>query len=137
MVRSRVWCSWNIQPRRNLNDWAIEEMGRLLALLEKCHMGDMDLHDERIWLLNKGKRFFVKSMYEALRVSAPISCPNKFVWNPQIPSKVSFFMWEPWWDQAPLINTLITRGLVITNWCCMCTSDGESSKSFGPPLIEG
>lgn len=27
MIRSRVFCSWNIRRRRNLNDWEIEEMG--------------------------------------------------------------------------------------------------------------
>lgn len=79
MIRSRVWCLWNIHPRRNHNDWENEEMRRLLALLEKSTLGDGDLQDERIRLLDEEKSFSVKSMYEALCAPAPATCPSKFI----------------------------------------------------------
>lgn len=50
MIRSKSLCSWNIQPRRNLNDWEIEEMGRLLNLLESYVLGERDLTDEMLSL---------------------------------------------------------------------------------------
>lgn len=40
MIRSRVFCSWDLKPRRNLNDWEIEEMGCLMDILEKYQLGD-------------------------------------------------------------------------------------------------
>lgn len=47
-MRIRVLCSWNIQPRRCLNDWEIEEMGRLLELLDGYSFGERDMSDEMI-----------------------------------------------------------------------------------------
>lgn len=65
-------------------------------------------------------------MYDALRPQVPLVCPYKFIWNPLIPSRVSFLIWELWWDWAPTIDYLIRRGMMIPNWCCLCKLAGES-----------
>lgn len=65
-IRSRVFYSWNIQPRRNLNDWEIGEMGWLLEVLEGYEQGNIDLHDVYVWSLDVGKGFSIKTMYNAL-----------------------------------------------------------------------
>lgn len=66
LIRSRVFWSWNIRPRRNLNDWEVEEMGSLLELLEHYEIGDEDMQDEMGWNLDEEKGFTVKSMEVAL-----------------------------------------------------------------------
>lgn len=48
MICLRVLCSWDLKPRRNLNDWEIEEMGRLLEVLDAYPVGDPGLEDEMI-----------------------------------------------------------------------------------------
>lgn len=101
-------------------------MGRLLEHLENFHLGDLERDDERIWFLDEEKGFSVKSMYEALCIPAPISFSSKVHLEPQIPSEISSFMWELWWDQAPTIDNLIAKGMVIPNWCCICISEGDS-----------
>lgn len=77
--RTGVWCSRNIHPRRNLNDWEIEEMDRPLDLLEKYNLSDRELQDERIWILDEEKKFSIKTMYVVLCVLEPASCPSNFI----------------------------------------------------------
>lgn len=48
MIRTRSLCLWNIQPRKNLNDWEIEEIGRLLAILESNEIEDKEALDEMV-----------------------------------------------------------------------------------------
>lgn len=57
MIRTRLFCSWNLHLRRNLNNWEVEEMGRLLELLESYHLGDSEVENERLWTLDS-KRVF-------------------------------------------------------------------------------
>lgn len=53
MIKTWSFCLWNIQPKRNLNDWEIEEMNCLLALLECCTIGDWEATDEMVWVLEE------------------------------------------------------------------------------------
>lgn len=66
MIKSKVFCYWNIQPRRCLNDWEIEEMGCLLEMLDNYCLGDGAMPDEMLWCLDEAKRYSVKSMCEVL-----------------------------------------------------------------------
>lgn len=76
MIRSRVFCSWDLKPKRNLNDWEIEEMGRLLDVLNSYTVGDLELEDEMIWIQDEEGGFSVKSMYENLCLQKPESSPS-------------------------------------------------------------
>jgi len=126
MVRSMIFSSWNIQPRRNLNDWEIEEMGRLLTSLEGYSLGKGGQPDEMIWLLDVDNGFSVKSMFDGLCPSNQRLFPGTCVWNPEIQSKVSFLLCELWWNRAPTIDNLIKTGMLIPNWCCLCIDGAES-----------
>lgn len=126
MIRTRVLCSWNIQPRRKLNDWKIEEMGRLLDLLEKYSLGDNELNDEMFWKLNGEEKFSVKSMYEGMCSNITPSYPEDCVWHLCIQLKASFLVWELWWNHALMIDNLVRRRMIIPNWCCLCRNDMES-----------
>lgn len=91
MIRSRSLCLWNIQPRRNLNDWEIEEMGRLMMSLDGYTLGDREQQDVMIWILDVDNEFSVKTMYDGLCTSNHCLFPRTCVWNPTIQSKASFF----------------------------------------------
>lgn len=128
MRRSSSFCSWNIHPRRNLNDLETEEMGRLLELMDCYSLGGVDLPDEMIWILDEKNRFSVKSKYKVLAPS------NKtFSRGVCLESRnsnqcfFSFLLWELWWNRVPMIDNLIRRGLIIPNWCCLCVADAKSA----------
>lgn len=44
--------------------------------------------------------------------------------------KVSFFLWELWWDRTSTVNNQIVRGMFIPNQCCLCLDAAESSGHF-------
>lgn len=66
-------------------------------------------------------------MYAALYSYTLSSYPKECVWNNLIPLKVSFFMWELWWDKTPRVDNLIVGGMILTNRCCLCLFTAESS----------
>lgn len=127
MIRTTTFCLWNIQLRRNLNDSEVDDMGSLLEILDGYSLGDRAAADERLWVLDEDKGFFVKS-YNALTPSDSHSFPVCFIWNKLIPTKISFLLWELWWDHASTLDNLTCRGFISLNWCCMC---GSSAKSLG------
>lgn len=97
-------------------------MRRLTDMLEKYLVGDQDSDDEMIQVCDMDRGFSIKSMYDALCPQRPECSSGICGWNPQIQLKVSFFMWRLWWNT---IDNLIRRGMIITNWCCLCISVGE------------
>lgn len=127
MIRTRLFYTWNIKPRRNLNDWEVEEMGRLLQTLGSYILGDIEQRDVMLWCIDEENGFFVKSIYHALCPPGRPFFLRKCVWNSLIQLKVSFFMWELWWDRAPTVDNLIRQGMIMSNRCCLCCSDAESS----------
>lgn len=70
----------------------------------------------------------MSSMYGSLCPLAESMNPGICVWNKRVPLKISFFMWELWWDRVPTIDKLRTRGLIIPNRCCLCGVATESSE---------
>lgn len=71
-------------------------MGQLLVLLDGYALGDADVHDEMIWLLNEDYGFSVKSMFDLLALSKQYFFPWNCLWNPVIQTKASFLLWELW-----------------------------------------
>lgn len=59
MVRTQSFCSWNIQLQRNLNDWEVEDISKLIEILDAYNLGDREENDERLWLLDEEKGFSV------------------------------------------------------------------------------
>lgn len=56
------------KPRRNLNDWEIEDIGRLVDLLDNYPLGDQEFDDEMIWISDVDHGFSITSMYDELRL---------------------------------------------------------------------
>lgn len=54
--------SWNLDLRRNLNDWEFDELGRLLVLLNGIRPSP-SLCDSWEWSLSKKGKFTTKSLY--------------------------------------------------------------------------
>lgn len=84
-----MFCSWNIQPRRCLNDWEIEEIERLFGLLDSYPLGEIGLPDEMKWRGDEDKGFSVRSMYEELNLSKRTLFPVECVWKVHIKTKAA------------------------------------------------
>lgn len=128
MIRPRSFRSWDMHLRKNLNEWEVEDMARLLGILDGCRLGDKEMMDERVWVLDEKKCFSVKSFNEVLSSLPPLHCPSQFIWNKIFPMKISFFLWLLWGDRIPPVDNLIWRGFITPNRCVMCGSTSESSS---------
>lgn len=132
LIRLSVFCSWDLKPMRNLNDWEVEEMGRLLDVLDSYTLRDPELEDEMSCVRDEEGGFIVKSMFDNLSVQKPENLLGICARNPFIQLKVAMFVWKLWWDRVPTIDNLIRRGLTTPSWCCLCVLAGESVSHFSP-----
>ena len=83
------------------------------------------------WLLWKGRTrcvgwkqrvdpSLVKSLYSIFEVGSVELFPTSVVWNPWVPSKVSFFAWEATWEKVLTLDQLERRGWSLANRCFLC-----------------
>ena len=91
--------NWNICFVRNLNDWELGAMECFLSLLQG-HSVNKEQEDRVVWKGENKGAFSVKGLYSVLETDCTIPFPLKIVWNPWIPSKVSFFTWEARWGKV-------------------------------------
>lgn len=82
---------WTPRLRRDLNDWEVGDFIRLLELLGNLNHR-LEYQDGWSWKLNQKCLFWSKSFYLELSNCPLLSIPHKGIWNPNIPSKVSFFI---------------------------------------------
>ena len=73
----------------------------------------------------KGGSFTVKSSYNLLEGGSHQLVPSKLLWNPCVPTKISFFAWEVWWGKILTMNQLKKRGFTLASRCPFC---GEKEK---------
>ena len=50
--------------------------------------------------------FSVKSFYDNLENTREGQFPRKMVWNPCVPMKVSFLVWQIWWEKVLRMDQL-------------------------------
>lgn len=67
-------------------------------------------------------KFFYK---ELIGGSTEIPFPFKRIWNPIVPSKVSFFLWNTYPDKILTLNHLQNRGWNLANICIMCIKEAK------------
>lgn len=67
-----------------------------------------------------------KSYYQELVQANDPFFPYRSIWNPRIPSKVSFFLWNTYLDNILTLNHLQSRGWNLANRCVMCMREEES-----------
>ena len=46
--------------------------------------------------------------------------PIKMIWNPLVPTKVGFFVWEIWWEKILTMDQLKKRGFSPASRCSFC-----------------
>ena len=91
--------NWNFCFVRNLNDWELGAMEYFLSLLHG-HLLKREQEDKVVWKGENKGAFSAKGLYSVLESDCTILFPLKIVWNPWIPSKVSFFTWEACWGNV-------------------------------------
>lgn len=99
---------------RNLNDWGMGKLCRLLSLLDWMKL-DSNMGDGWEWIISKKCKFTSKSLYLELVGNMSVSFPHKGIWIPGIPFKVAFFIWNVFLDKILLIIWKVKRGIWLTN----------------------
>lgn len=121
-VIRKIWCS---RLRRDPNDW---EVGELLNLLEI--LGNMALNGNKndgwTWKLNQKGCFTSKLLYHTLLNYTNIGFPHNGIWIPNIPFRVSFFLWTCFLDKILTLDHLQCKGWNLANRCIRCRVEEES-----------
>lgn len=100
---------WNPCLCRNLNDWEMNELGRLLELLEGSSLNSC-LEDSWEWILQKKRKFTPKCLYLELKGFKARSFPQLSIWIPGLPSKVAFSCGMSSWIKFLLLITYKAGG---------------------------
>lgn len=116
---------WTSKLRINLNDWGFGEMLGLLMALEGIKPDPFNC-DSWEWVLSKKGALTSNSMYLEQFDYRSISFPDKRIWIPDIPSKVSFFMWNAYLDKILTLDNLQSRSWNLANKCILCLKEEES-----------
>ncbi|XP_028069530.1 uncharacterized protein LOC114272060 [Camellia sinensis] len=130
-VEQRQLMVWNVQLRRDVQDWELDQLVDLLSFLYGLHLGWTD-QDSLVWDCPRAKGIFiVSSFYGALVQDKYVFDVTmvylwKSVWVPGTPSKVAFFVWTVSLGRILTIDNLICRGHILVNWCCLCGRPAES-----------
>ena len=74
--------------------------------------------------------YSVKSCYALLEGNSEnfLRALIKMLWNPNVPSKVSFFAWEVWCGKILTTDQLRRRGFPLASRCFFCNRDEEVLK---------
>ena len=117
--------AWSPRFSRPFNDWEVEEVERLLLTIRGARLSPL-LEDRMMWKANSNGIFSVKSLYNDLFSRRAGLFPHGLIWNPSVPSKVSFFAWEASWGKVLTMDQLKKRGWVVANRCFLCCEEEES-----------
>lgn len=99
---------WILRLRRNLNNCEVDEMTRLLSMVERIRPNSRML-DDCDWVLNRNGKFSSKSLYLKMVVDRFLGFPHTKSWIQSIPSKVTFFLWTIFLDKILTLDYLRSR----------------------------
>lgn len=113
---------YNVLVTRNLNDWGLDEYGKLLNLMAGINI--LDRPDSLIWEGQKNGKFTTQSFYNFLS-NPNIRCstannsqfPFKSIWKTNAPSRIAFFAWEASKEKILTLDILVKRGKIMVNKC--------------------
>uniref|UniRef100_A0A2N9I6Z1 Reverse transcriptase zinc-binding domain-containing protein n=1 Tax=Fagus sylvatica TaxID=28930 RepID=A0A2N9I6Z1_FAGSY len=78
------------------------------------------------WTLNRYSTFDSHSFYHALHSLTEVHFPWKSIWRGKAPRRVAFFVWIAAWGRILTCDSLMKRGYVMANYCCMCKAAEET-----------
>ena len=116
---------WNPRFLRPFNDWEVEEVERLLLIIQGKRL-NADLEDRMVWNETKDGIFSVKSCFNSLDHSSAVPFPWRIIWSTFVPTKVGFFAWEASWGKVLTQNQLKRRGWNLANRCPLCCDEEET-----------
>lgn len=100
-------------------------MIRLLETLSNCNPS-LGRQDRWVWRLNQKGGFISKSFYWQLSNTPLLTIPHKGIWNPDIPSRLAFFIWNSFLDKILTLNHLQSRCWNLANRYILCMEESES-----------
>jgi len=125
---AQVWSQqgWDLIFRRALNDWEIEEIAKLLEVLNNFP-GTSPRSDKPIWKIHKQGVYTVKSCYWKMNYNISLTerWPWKLIWKVKCPSKVSCFVWLLIRKACLTHEALQKRGMHICSRCFMCEHEAR------------
>ena len=86
---------WNFRFESHFNDWELEEAQRFIYIVSTKSLSPLS-NDRLRWNGAKDGMFSIKSSYNLLKGRQQL-VSVKMIWNPLVPTKVGFFVWEVWW----------------------------------------
>ncbi|XP_039060736.1 uncharacterized protein LOC120204786 [Hibiscus syriacus] len=125
---------WDVQFRRNLNDWEIEQWANLMTIISAFAL-NLDNSDGMIWKGSGDGLFTVKSAVN-LCSSGSLGSDEayfwcKIVWSGQLPPKVESFLWQVVLGRLAVKTELVKRGIEgIQNLLCPICMMQEESPSY-------
>ncbi|KAE8713501.1 hypothetical protein F3Y22_tig00110206pilonHSYRG00009 [Hibiscus syriacus] len=124
---SNGW-GWNIQTRRSLCDWEIEQLAELLDMLKNINLLE-HLEDCLLWDGSGEGLFSVKACRRVLSSSLDDSFQwNKCVWQGLVPPRVETFLWQLSHQKVAVRVELLKRGVHLgdNTLCPFCNQRDES-----------
>ncbi|KAE8713962.1 hypothetical protein F3Y22_tig00110202pilonHSYRG00067 [Hibiscus syriacus] len=121
-----VWV-WNIQLRRNLYDWELDQWIALMSLIDNISLS-RSVDDFMGWSGKGDGMFSVKSCRLSLHGRSEESFEwKKWVWDGLAPPRVQSFLWQICHQKLTVRVELKRRGIQISDVLCpLCLSQDES-----------
>lgn len=102
-------------------------------------MLNVDLNEEndiRCWGLEANGRFSVKFAWSICRSKKPLVNWGNGIWDPGIPSKISFFLWKLCWGRLPIDENISCMGILMPSKC-QCCGTNPSQENIQHLFFEG
>ena len=122
---------WNFRFESHFNDWELEEAQRFIYIVSTKSLSPLS-NDRLRWNGAKDGMFSIKSSYNLLKGGQQL-VPVKMIWNPLVPTKVGFFVWEVWWGKILTMDQLKKTWFLPFQQVSFLWLDGRSiGASFYP-----
>ena len=82
-------------------------------------------NDRIVWKGNKNGQFSVKGYCSLMEGGPSRKASTNIIWNPYVPTKVSFFAWEARWGKVLTTQQLKKRGYQLARRCPFCREEEE------------
>lgn len=125
---AQVWSQhgWILVFNRALNDWEIEEVAKLLGVLN-IFQGVPLRSDKPVWKVHSKGVYTVKSNYRKMNPTLSLTekWPWKLIWKIDRPLKLSCFAWLAIRKACLTHEILQKKGMQICSRCFMCENEVE------------